>query len=226
MIPRPRRFRLTVLAALLLSALLPGIATSWAEGPPITDFLEIAASAQRACDAAAAGGRKGAFMADGTACFIGPITRESADGFLSLPIPDGAWLVLWSGGGDVASALDMAERILDRHMPVVVSRLCLSSCANYLFVAGAAKVVMPESVVAWHGGPSKELPSKLTEQGRIVYARTLARQDAFFRRVGVDDRLIYEPRPGSGVTAENRATHLWGWGADDLQKRFGMRGIL
>jgi len=150
MTQRPGRSRRAAPAALLLPALLFGATPVRAEGPPITEFLEIADGGQRACDVAAAGGRKSAFMADGTACFIGPITRQSADEFLSLPIPDGAWLVVWSGGGDVASALDMAERILDRHLPVVVSRLCLSSCANYLFVAGAAKVVMPESVVHGH----------------------------------------------------------------------------
>jgi len=69
-------------------------------------------------------------------------------------------------------------------------------------------------------------PLTLNERARGTYLRLLTKQEAFFQRVGVDDSLIYDPRPGSGVDQGNRATKLWTWGASDLRTRFGVQGIL
>lgn len=170
-------------------------------------------------------GAKDGFLVDGAACFFGVINRASADSFLALSIPDDTLLVLNSGGGDVASALDMAERILNLHLPVVVFHSCLSSCANYLFPSGATKVVLPDSYVAWHGGPAKVPPATLSPEHLAIYQRTLARQAAFFERVGVDDRMIYDPPPGSGITQENRSAKLWLWKANDLRDKFHVQDI-
>jgi hypothetical protein len=93
--------------------------------------------------------------------------------------------------------------------------LCLSSCANYVFPAAPAKTIRPGGVVAWHGsarqhGLMEQLEATIDEQvnglampsaqkasrrermrqNTAEYLRDAqARQDAFFARIGVDERV-------------------------------------
>lgn len=57
-----------------------------------------------------------------------------------------------SEGGATVTALEMAEEIERRALQVVVDGYCLSSCANYIYVAGRSRKVLPDSVLGFHGG--------------------------------------------------------------------------
>ncbi|MDG3443189.1 hypothetical protein [Nitrospirillum amazonense] len=64
--------------------------------------------------------------------------------------PETRTLVLDSGGGDVAVALEMARLIHGRQLDVMVQGRCASACALLPFLAGRRKIVAPGGVVEFH----------------------------------------------------------------------------
>jgi hypothetical protein len=86
----------------------------------------------------------------------GRIERGDEDKFRDALTDEVKVLIVNSGGGDVIPALAMAERIRARGLRVVVDGACVSSCADYLFVAGRRQVVLQDSVVLWHGGITRD----------------------------------------------------------------------
>jgi hypothetical protein len=119
--------------------------------------------------------------------------------------PEVKLLRIRSSGGDVDLGMDLAEWVLERGLDVEVDGPCLSSCANYIFPAGRRKVIAPGGVVAWHGSARQtnmadQLDAALAEvrqkeptldvaetraQMAAYMKRVIARQDAFFARIGV-----------------------------------------
>ena len=110
-----------------------------------------------------------------------------------------------SSGGDVDLGMDLAEWVIERRLDVLVLDHCLSSCANYVFPAGRKKIISQGAVVGWHGSARQtNMPEQLeaalaelrakdpeldVEEVRATMAeymkRVIARQDAFFARIGV-----------------------------------------
>ncbi|WP_211100306.1 hypothetical protein, partial [Azospirillum sp. B4] len=64
--------------------------------------------------------------------------------------PETRTLILESGGGDVAVALDMARLIHERQLDVVVRGRCASACALLPFLAGRRKTVPAGAVLEFH----------------------------------------------------------------------------
>lgn len=117
--------------------------------------------------------------------------------------------VIRSVGGDVATAIDMANILKDKDATIVLYDYCLSSCANYLFVASSTTFVMKDTIVAWHGGPPKNIAGCITsaqereERGikRLVMSSpagpvcdAVRRSISFFKDRDLDDRHIYFPQ--------------------------------
>lgn len=59
-----------------------------------------------------------------------------------------------SKGGDAEEAIEIGNLIKKLNLNVIVSKLCASSCANYIFTAANIKVVEANSFIIWHGSPS------------------------------------------------------------------------
>lgn len=60
-------------------------------------------------------------------------------------------LVLRSPGGDVSSALEIAERFEGRRLTMRVRRQCSSSCANYFLPLAGRIVIEPGGTIVIHG---------------------------------------------------------------------------
>jgi hypothetical protein len=125
--------------------------------------------------------------------FDGRIDTRSAAQFLRLlENPKITRLVITSRGGIVPAALDMAQAIHERALDVEVPTACFSSCANYIFPAARRKTLGRLGAVAWHGNMTHVLYLHQTGQGKwsesqLESAREFARrEEAFFRRTGVD----------------------------------------
>lgn len=86
--------------------------------------------------------------------YRGEMSRESTDKLKAeaARMPNLRWLVVDSGGGDAVLGMELGQWVAVRGLNVRVSGLCASSCANYVFTAGRAKVIEKGSLVAWHGG--------------------------------------------------------------------------
>lgn len=65
----------------------------------------------------------------------------------------GRRVILTSPGGSAGDGISIARVILDNGMHTVVRGACYSSCANYLFFAGATKTIEPGGMIGFHGWP-------------------------------------------------------------------------
>lgn len=82
---------------------------------------------------------RGAFSPASGAALALALSDESVEG-----------LVIDSGGGDENAALDAAEVILARRLPVTVRGQCTSACANAIFAAGATRTIERAGFVSFH----------------------------------------------------------------------------
>lgn len=156
-----------------------------------------------------------------TVSYVGQISESNVERFLRAV--DGkkvSVLIIASSGGEVNAGMKMGEWVFDNHVDIVVDRMCMSSCANYVFTAGRSKTINKNAIVAWHGSILQETGmsdedvraetikgyNKLPEDERkkidveAVIGQTLkqireyrvstkARQEQFFRKIGVDEYI-------------------------------------
>lgn len=122
-------------------------------------------------------------------------------------------LVVRSTGGDADAAIALAEKLQRIDSEVIVVDYCMSSCANYFFAALRRRNVVHGAMILFHGGYSAEERPEIVkaideasrdpEMARTLgdpgewraaqlktYDDNLARQDALYRRVGVDPRVV------------------------------------
>lgn len=146
-----------------------------------------------------------------TASYSGVISAENNAGFFARvagqPLRR---LLLDSGGGDVAAAIELAGWVHARQLDITVTGVCLSSCANYVFPAARHKRIVPGAIVAWHGNYHHLAQSGLwrddvvlrmqrdgeDEQTATRYvqeqvARLVGLEREFFTRIGVDERVCW-----------------------------------
>lgn len=91
----------------------------------------------------------------GEVYFMGEITPTKIDKALGL-LKRGDRLVIDSGGGDMASAMRLGQYMWRNNIPIEVLDICMSSCANYLFLAASEKILNRNSLVVYHGGPRQK----------------------------------------------------------------------
>ena len=134
-------------------------------------------------------------------------------------------LVITSRGGLVEAALDIAEAVFENGLDVEVPQACLSSCANYVFPAGRRKRLGHARAVGWHGNMAHVLHLQQTGQAswtepEIESARRLERREqAFFRRVGVDGFVCW-----FGKIAPHHVDEFYSLTAPDMA-RFGISDV-
>jgi hypothetical protein len=63
-----------------------------------------------------------------------------------------AVLAIRSRGGDVVPGMELGAWVHAHKLNVKVMEFCLSSCANYVFTAGATKIVSSHAMIGFHGG--------------------------------------------------------------------------
>jgi hypothetical protein len=119
-------------------------------------------------------------------------------------------LVISSRGGGVEAGIALGRWVRERGLDVEVADVCLSSCANYVFTAGARKILRPGAVVGWHGSYTHLLetgqwtddvayriraygedgPTARLNARRMV-ERLVRMERAFFDEIGVDGYICW-----------------------------------
>lgn len=160
-----------------------------------------------------------------TVCLTGQITKEIARQFTALMVSPGTWVVVNSGGGDAEAALDIADWMIRSKARLIVDNLCFSACANYLFLAAVEKVVLPQSIVAWHGGPPHVPPPNVLPERHAHVRMLAARSDKLLEDLGVSTDLIYFPPYRNDGTMDRKQTS-WTVRRDILESTYGVKGIL
>jgi hypothetical protein len=92
-----------------------------------------------------------------TVTYEGPISDENIEQFLNaVKGKQLTTLVISSGGGEINAGMKMGSWVYDNGIDVVVEKMCMSSCANYVFPAGRSKIINKGAIVAWHGSILQE----------------------------------------------------------------------
>lgn len=178
---------------------------------------------------------------DGTAIFVdGFIDRKTAEQVrdkLKEGVVDS--LFIRSTGGEVEAGIELGEMVRDSKIDVIVKDYCISSCANYVFTAGASRVI--GGVVLWHGSvEQKDVRECFLCNRRVssLYGGDMPlatpervsnwdalrrRQSLFFQSIGVDEyitRAGQEPvlRPG-GFKSDSYTYDV------ATMERFGLRDV-
>ena len=163
------------------------------------------------------------FLAPDTAAIRGAITTKLVDTLISHPSAKTLKrLIVTSPGGDAKAGIRLGYWVHAQKLDIEVAQLCMSTCANYVFVAGEKKTIQPGALVVWHGSAEQENfrlrdekyeqlmarandsaldPEGITfiETNKKIYQHSKdirAEQRAFFQLIGVDEyltRLGQEP---------------------------------
>ena len=89
---------------------------------------------------------------DGVASYVGATNAAGFDALAALAKRENiSVLEIDSLGGEVFWGMKIGGLVFANRWDVRVAGHCFSSCANYIFPAGAGKVVAADSVVGWHG---------------------------------------------------------------------------
>lgn len=137
----------------------------------------------------------------GTVFFKGKISPESAQALIAQLDSGATLIVISSEGGSAKDAVDVANAMRRHQVALQVQDYCVSSCANYLFVAAAQKKLMPGAVLGFHGGVyAKEVAGKAgaarqkNKQLESAMPASLEsivdESSAFYRSVGFDPELL------------------------------------
>ena len=97
------------------------------------------------------------FHDQGELNYVGPLDEQANAKLFALydslkDKPD--TLAIRSKGGPTTQGMALGQWVHDHKLDIKVLEYCLSSCANYVFPAGAHKVVSNFAVIGLHGGAS------------------------------------------------------------------------
>lgn len=154
-------------------------------------------------------------------------------------------LVISSGGGDTVEGRHVGRWVRDRALVVEVDVICFSSCADYVFPAGRARVIRADAFVGWHGNErqfdvlaartgvsvadqlAKVPPAEVAPGPRTAFvhealrsiARTRKDEAAFYASLGLDDAFAV---CAVGDVLEKRPGYVgqigWGFSLADMAR--------
>lgn len=182
---------------------------------------------------------------DTSIIYRGPISPKSNELLFELlgaadSIPE--TLIITSKGGETRAAIEFGRWVFRNRIDVVIPEYCLSSCANYIFLAGDTKTLEATAALAWHGGamqenwddPCSDLANSGLEQhfncAEIEHAfeesleEFIAAETLFFAEIGVDQRITVlgqDPR----FDCRRRSRSLgWYYSIEDME-RLGVKNV-
>ncbi len=141
-------------------------------------------------------------------------------------------IVMYSGGGDTVAGRHVARWVKSMGVVVEVDTICFSSCADYVFPAGRARVIRADAFVGWHGNERQfaVLAARhgvsLEDELRRFAPKALSaeQQDAFLRELG--ETLKVTQKDEADFYAQlglNDAFAVCAVG-DEQEERFGFAG--
>jgi hypothetical protein len=90
-----------------------------------------------------------------TVYYTGNMSKASSAAFdaavAGIPRGQITRVVMYSGGGDTVAGRHVGRWVKSMGVVVEVDTICFSSCADYVFPAGRARVIRADAFVGWHG---------------------------------------------------------------------------
>lgn len=189
--------------------------------------------------------------------YSGLITREANAGLFDLYAsadPKPRSLLIESQGGSADAGMELGSWIFEHALEVEVDTYCLSSCANYVFPAGRARVLAAHASLMWHGGATQPISAQeledvltltledieeqerrelLAQHSRAELIRQLqdsmaeivARETLFFAKIGVDQRITRLGHLYERELLQGQGRYLgWDFSLEDMG-RLGIRDV-
>jgi hypothetical protein len=159
-------------------------------------------------------------------CFVGSIRQHNIDKLLEIGLPSNGWLYVNSDGGNVSLALDIAEILISKKVNIIVDGFCVSSCANYWFLAAEKKFVMENSYVAFHGVPRARSNPGWSDWDYQNYLDMVKRSEEFFVRLGVNHRIASQSPQNWTKKDNSSSVRFWTWSRREMEEQFHVKGIV
>jgi hypothetical protein len=121
--------------------------------------------------------------------FSGEISLDSAKALVDRLSPGIETLVVTSMGGDARAGQIIAREVIQRKIKVIVDKYCLSSCANYIFLAAASKTLAPGAIIGFHGGLVGEPAPAALPDGTAVSQEVAVQFKELYR---VEKKLFFD----------------------------------
>jgi hypothetical protein len=171
-----------------------------------------------------------------TVYYTGNMSKPSSAAFdaavAGIPRGQITRIVMNSGGGDTVAGRHIGRWVKSMGVVVEVDTICFSSCADYVFPAGRARVIRADAFVGWHGNERQfavlaaRRGVSVADELRKFAPKELSaeQQAAFVREVG--ETLEITQKDEADFYAQlglNDAFAVCAVG-DELEKRFGFTG--
>lgn len=164
--------------------------------------------------------------APGTLCLDGSVsgnTLSSVRTALEKMTPGAPLVVVMrSGGGDASASIDIAHDLLRYETTTIAHQVCISSCANYLLPSGKRSVVLPETLLGFHGGLSwyqlSQMQDEATDDSKPDFqkekqlSRIFSQQERLFGRIGVSFELMFDMENYNHLSVDEQTTACPGGG--------------
>lgn len=144
-------------------------------------------------------------------------------------IKERPFVVMASPGGRVDSSIDIV-RMLDNFHPIpVVGEMCVSACAQFLFLMGSQRILLHCGVVAMHGGPGSihaSLAMHFDSDG--AHQRNIEdiwRFRDFYKKRNISMDMVTEPPANIQAEIDSGKLVFWQWSIHKLES-FGVKGIV
>lgn len=164
-------------------------------------------------------------------CLTGRTDVRMRAAFLALgddPLSGVEVVHIISEGGALGAALDIAEPIADAGVAVIAGGMCISSCAQFIFMAGSPKIIAPGAIVAMHGGPIR-LERLTSGEFDAEAERSLLRESLrfyeFYDRLNVDIDIVKSPPPHILERIHDGEIVFWTVDPEDYP-RFGVHDLI
>lgn len=154
-------------------------------------------------------------------------------------------LSIRSPGGPIDVGLALGEWTHQQGMDVLVEEFCFSSCANYIFTAGARKILGRNAIVGFHGGASSEqfnmsqvkatlaqfpaeqrekVRADIEQQLKSYIASNKQREMDFYNKIQVKQKITTLGQQGVYQIYHKTGFRGWYYSLDDMEK-LGLKNI-
>lgn len=154
--------------------------------------------------------------------FDGVIQAESYQEFIKKIDAEVEEIILNSVGGSVESALAIATEIKRRNINVTVKGFCISSCANYLFLAGNKKMI--DGIVGYHGNAQALHKNACTENSDSRQCQLTKSEKAFFDSIGMSN-LLFDVTQSLDKGMQTGLNYAYYAPGKDTLKALGVKGV-
>lgn len=162
-------------------------------------------------------------MSDDTLRFDGYIEEGEQERFRKVYNQNIKNLMVRSGGGSGIEGTKLGFELARADLTVVVDGPCLSSCANYVFLAGKKKIIRG-GCVGFHGSGNAlcAMNADIDKENCEKFADAIKQEEKFFELVGVNPELFKRSQTEDKGMADGKTHSVLMLTAKTFERSYGL----